>query len=721
MNAIGLDSARVDELSVINILIVDDLEEKLLVFKAVLEELGQNLVMVRSGRDALRQILEREFAVILLDVNMPDIDGFETAALIRQYKKTAQTPIIFITAYADDMQTARGYSLGAVDYITTPVIPEILRSKVKVFVDLYRMNQQVLIWAQEREALVRAEAARAAAEAARRRADFLADASHILTRSLDGDSIIDGLLHLIVPTLTDIAILTLTDSNGRTRRTEYIVQHAGMILDTKAGIAVQPEPPDSLEKLIREALQCGEALTLSVPQQWKINQPGDSADIDFNTISVQRMLALPLRTGTQVLGVLLLGYNTARAPSTAEDALANELVSRAAIAIENGLLYSTIQDGDRRKNEFLAMLAHELRNPLAPIRNAVHIVQQIDLGDSRLDWATDIIDRQVGHITHIVDDLLDVSRIARGKIVIEKSVITLDSVIGQSLETSRPHIDAKQHILHVEMPAIPLYIDGNLVRLTQVFSNLLNNAAKYTPAGGDIWIKASCADGFIDVAIRDNGEGVTAEFLPYIFDLFSQAHQAIDRAQGGLGVGLTLVKQLVEMHGGSVEAYSEGQDRGTEIIVRIPQHVITGEQLPTEPPGHARSDVSGRRLRVLIVDDLVAAADSLRILFEMKNYDVRAAYESIEALAIVDDFSPDVVCLDIGLPDMDGYAVARQLRTNPRYSSMLLIALTGYGRADDRAQALAAGFDAHLIKPVDIDMLCKLISEHCRRDSSQLP
>jgi signal transduction histidine kinase/DNA-binding response OmpR family regulator len=500
MNAIGLDATRVDEMNSANILIVDDLEEKLLVFKAVLEDLGQNLVMVRSGRDALREILEREFAVILLDVNMPDIDGFETAALIRQYKKTAQTPIIFITAYVDDMQTARGYSLGAVDYIATPVIPEILRSKVKVFVDLYRMNQQVLLWAQEREALVHAEAARAAAEEATRRADFLAEASHILTRSLESDSIIDGLLHLMVPALADIAILTLTDSNGRTRRTEYIAHHAGMILDSREGITIHPHRQASFEDLIRDALQSSEGLVLATPQEWKIGRSGDSDEVEADTVTIQRMLALPLRTGTQVLGALLLAYNALRAPSAAEDALANELASRAAIAIENGLLYSTIQEGDRRKNEFLAMLAHELRNPLAPIRNAVHIVQHLELNDSRLDWATDIIGRQVGHITHIVDDLLDVSRIARGKVVMEMSVIALDAVIKQALETSRPHIDAKQHNLHLSAPAGPLHIHGNLVRLTQVFSNLLNNAAKYTPPGGDIWFEATSDDSLIPAA-----------------------------------------------------------------------------------------------------------------------------------------------------------------------------------------------------------------------------
>jgi signal transduction histidine kinase/DNA-binding response OmpR family regulator len=710
MNAVELGIPSTGETSTVNILIVDDLPEKLLVFQSILEDLDQNLVMVRSGQDALRQLLEHEFAVILLDVNMPDIDGFETAALIRQYKKTAQTPIIFITAYADDIQTARGYSLGAVDYITTPVVPEILRSKVKVFVDLFRMNRQVLLWAQEREALAHAEAARAAAEEATRRADFLAEASHILTRSLDGDSIIHSLLNLMVPRLADIAVLRLIDANGHTRRTDCIAQHAGMLLDSPQGIHIDATP--SVDELIRETLERGENFVVATQSQWKIS--GFDADDDSNCAAVQRVAALPLRTGNQVLGVLLLAYGPARAHSAAEDALSHELVSRAAIAIENGLLYSTIQEGDRRKNEFLAMLAHELRNPLAPIRNAVHIVQHLQLNDSKLEWAMNIVGRQVSHITHIVDDLLDVSRIARGKVIIEKETITLDAVIRQSLETSRPHIDAKGHALHVDVPAGTVFLQGDLVRLTQVFSNLLNNAAKYTQPGGEIRLEAQIEDGMISVAVRDNGEGVTAAFLPFIFDLFSQAHQAIDRTQGGLGVGLTLVKQLVELHGGTVQARSDGFGCGTEFIVRLPHHLAT-VRMPAGVSGpDSRADPVADEVRVLIVDDLVAAADSMRMILEMKNYQVKAAYDGMEALDIASGFAPDVILLDIGLPHMDGYEVARQLRAVPQTRSALLVALTGYGQSADRKQALDAGFDAHLIKPADIDALCDLIAEHCQ-------
>jgi signal transduction histidine kinase/CheY-like chemotaxis protein len=414
-----------------------------------------------------------------------------------------------------------------------------------------------------------------------------------------------------------------------------------------------------------------------------------------------------------MLGLLLLGSGAERASSTAEDALCHELVSRAAIAIENGLLYSTIQEGDRRKNEFLAMLAHELRNPLAPIRNAVHIVQQLELNDPKLGWATSIIGRQVSHITHIVDDLLDVSRIARGKVVIEKKIIALDAVIAQALETSRPHIEAKSHRLYLDAPSEAVLLQGDLVRLTQVFSNLLNNAAKYTPNGGEIHLDVRPAGDSVSIAVRDNGEGVTAEFLPYIFDLFSQANQAIDRTQGGLGVGLTLVKQLVQLHGGTVEARSEGPDRGTEFIVRLPRHRAATESLvPAAAPqlSHGRA---GADVRILVVDDLAAAADSMRIVFEMKNYEVRTAYDGISALEIAATFVPDVVLLDIGLPHMDGYEVAKKLRSIPQVRSALLVALTGYGQSDDRRQAMESGFDAHLIKPADIDALCNLIADHC--------
>jgi signal transduction histidine kinase/DNA-binding response OmpR family regulator len=714
LNTAELEIPHALEAAPVNILIVDDLNEKLLVFQSILEDLGQNLVLAHSGRDALRQLLEHEFAVILLDVNMPDIDGFETAAMIRQYKKTAQTPIIFITAYADDMQTTRGYSLGAVDYITTPVVPEILRSKVKVFVDLYRMNQQVLQWAQEREALVRAEAARTAAEEATRRADFLAEASHILTRSLDGDSIIRALLNLVVPTVADIAVLTLTDSFGNVRRTEARAHHSGMIVDSLHGVVVQVDSPPHLQVLIQESLHSGEGFSFATPSLWKISESSgstlDNADEDSSCVAIQQVTALPLRTGTQLLGMLLLAYSPLRHQSAAEDALVNELAGRASIALENGLLYSTIEEADRRKNEFLAMLAHELRNPLAPIRNAIHIVQLLKLDNLKLDWAADIIGRQVNHITHIVDELLDVSRIALGKVMIDQKIITLEAVLAHSLETSRPHIDEKNHALHFKAPARPIYLKGDVVRLTQVFANLLHNAAKYTAPNGEIWFEADCENSVVTVSVRDSGEGVAPEFLPHMFDLFSQADQAIDRAEGGLGVGLALVKQLVELHGGSVEVRSAGRNCGTEFTVRLPQHQLA--KYVASEPEYKTLPVATEQIRVLIVDDLKAAADSMRILLEMKNYSVEIAYDGVAALEVAQSFRPDVILLDIGLPNMDGYEVARRLRATSQAGVPLLIALTGYGQPADRQKAMDAGFDHHLIKPADVHVVCNLIAEH---------
>jgi signal transduction histidine kinase/DNA-binding response OmpR family regulator len=721
------------------ILIVDDLPEKLLVFQSILEELQQNLVMVRSGRDALRQLLEHEFAVVLLDVNMPDIDGFETAAMIRNYKKTAQTPIIFITAYTDDIQTVRGYALGAVDYITTPVVPEILRSKVKVFVDLYRMNRQLRLWADERESLARAEAARAAAEEAQRRANFLSEVSNTLTRSLDSESILQRLLAVAVPSMADIAAVALLNDgasiasldplSNESPPSNAMVLHA--VMATSSGVEsklnyearsanIQISPPRRLLELINRALQTGE-VSVDEEASWLQIYPqlkNDPAESEFTAISIAEkpvalrwLVTLPLYAGSSIAGALLLGYSNARNYQDGDLALAKEVSSRASIALENSFLYREIQNGDRRKSEFLAMLAHELRNPLAPIRNAVHIIEQLQLGDATLDWAAQIIGNQVTHIARIVDDLLDVARIARGKVELRSDIVTLGSIVQHSLETSRPHIDARSQRLFVDLPTEQLLVRGDVVRLAQVLSNLLNNASKYTPAGGHIWLRAQCINDEVVVSVRDNGAGIAAELLPDIFELFRQGAQSMDRAQGGLGVGLTLVKQLVELHDGSVQARSAGTGHGAEFIVRLPL-CITAEAEPGEKIPATVTRDSAMATRVLIVDDQKSSADSLRRIFEMKSFSVEVAYDGPSALQVAALFKPDVVILDIGLPGMDGFEVAQTIKTLPLRSDLLLIALTGYGQSEDVQRALSVGFDVHLVKPVDISYLLSIISEH---------
>ena len=687
----------------VNILIVDDLPEKLLVFQSILEELQQNLVMVRSGREALQQLLERDFAVILLDVNMPDIDGFETARLIRQYRRTKQTPIVFITAYVDEIQAVRGYALGAVDYISTPVVPEILRSKIKVFVDLYRMHNQLRRQAEEREALARAEAARAAAEAAMRRADLLSEASHIFARSLDIDTTIQGLLDFAVPQFAPIAIVTLFNEQGEMRSHaawhEALQQHAGeVLLPAPISAAITRVNIDEDMLVLRET-------------QWTVSVCGDN-DVDRTELAIVCAKVLPLFTRGRAIGAIVFGgtnADTMPPDFNNDDALLKEVASRAAIALENALLYRAIREGDRRKNEFLAMLAHELRNPLAPIRNAVHVLQFENTSEDELTWATDVIGRQVDHMARMMDDLLDVSRIARGTVSIQQEPVLLSTIIERSIETSAPLIEARQHKLWLDMPPHEITVQGDLVRLAQIFSNLLNNAVKYSPPGSDIWVKAVFNADHIVVSVRDNGDGISAEFLPRVFDLFAQSDKAIDRTQSGLGVGLTLVKHLVDLHRGSIDVKSAGLGKGAQFTVTLParRHERVVAANVAEKPRVAAGG------RVLIVDDLQSSAESMQLLLKMKGYEVETAFDGPAAIAAIANFKPDVVLLDIGLPGMDGFEVARRVRADTTLQQPFLIALTGYGQEADRLAAVEAGFDAHIIKPADIDALLKLIHDYC--------
>jgi signal transduction histidine kinase len=468
--------------------------------------------------------------VILLDVNMPDIDGLETAKLIRQYKRSAHTPIIFITAYADEMQTAQGYSLGAVDYILSPVNAEVLRSKVKVFVELYQMQVRTRAMAEERVALAKAEAARFAAEETTRR----------------------------------------------------------------------------------------------------------------------------------------------------------------------------LQDEAQRKDEFLAMLSHELRNPLAPIRNAVEVIRRVGPGEPMLAMARDIIDRQAAQLARLVDELLDVSRISQGKIALRKESVELGRIVAQSVETARPLIDARGQKLVLDMPPGQVWLSADPARLAQVLANLLHNASKYTPEGGRIDLSIGATEGEAKILVRDNGSGIDPQLLPHVFDLFVQGERSLDRSQGGLGVGLTLVKRLVEMHGGLVEAASAGLGKGALFKVTLP--CISGvrsEAARTASHAPASDDIEIYGRRVLVVDDNVDAAESTAAFLRLEGHEVKTVTDGTQALASLKVFDPHVIVLDIGLPGLDGFEVARRLRARGDTSHALLIAVTGYGQREDRVRASEAGFDYYFVKPTD--------------------
>ena len=554
----------------VNILLVDDQPARLYTYEAILGELGENLVSAQSGREALQLLMEREFAAILLDVSMPGMDGFETAALIHQHPRFEKTPIIFVTAvHVTDLDRLQGYKLGAVDYVYVPVVPEILRGKVQVLVELYRKRREL----------------------------------QRLNREL-----------------------AIANSN------------------------LQAEKTRELERL-------NESLALA-----------------------NRELA------------------------TANSTLQGEIGERQ--RAQNAL-----QDADQRKDEFLAMLSHELRNPLAAIDGAVRLMQHKNLFDPQLAWARDVLGRQLEQLGRLIDDLLDISRISRGKITLRREPVDLVTVIARAVETVRPLIEARSHELRVRMPDRPVHLHGDLVRLTQVVSNLLTNSAKYSDDGGQIELVVSTASGAdgdqVEIRVRDTGIGIAPDQLGQVFELFRQLENPLARKEGGLGVGLALARGLVEMHGGQIEAHSPGVGRGSEFVVRLPQLVTAHAR--AQSAGAAQGRYMATKLKLLLVDDNVDSARTLAMLLELSGHDVAVAHSGSEALEKAGDYQPACVFLDIGMPDMNGYEVARRLRSEPRYNGTHLVALTGYGREYDKQQAEAAGFDQFLIKPVAYEKLQELL------------
>jgi signal transduction histidine kinase/DNA-binding response OmpR family regulator len=678
----------------VNILVVDDLADKRLAFREVLEDLDENLVLVNSGAEALRELLEREFAVIVLDVNMPDIDGIETAQLIRKHGRTSHTPIIFVTAYADEMQTERGYELGAVDYILTPVVPAILRSKVRVFVDLYR--------AQRRAAKVaRAEAARSAAEAAQRSSDLIALASRELAASLELQPSMERLLEVLVPTVGGCAVLSVDTEAGAFVLYRHDLEPSRR-LETLAGL------PPPVRRAMSEVQTGGYALEIradaSGPGQWPA------------WLRVAHVV--PLRVGDRNIGSLALG-TVDHEPAVIDSRGLLELATRAAIAFDNAQLYSSLkhemsraqsaeeklQEANRRKDEFLAMLSHELRNPLAPIVTAAQVLDKVAPNDARIGWVREVIERQVTHLAGLVDDLLDVSRITQGKITLHREAVELGKVIEHTLEIVRPLIDSKRHTLAVHVPETPVWVHGDFSRLSQIFSNVLHNAAKYTADGGNIELHVIVDRGSVGVRLRDNGIGIEPQFLPHVFEVFTQGYRGLDRSQGGLGVGLAVVRRLVELHQGEVSVISDGPGLGTEVNVQLP---CVSEVVPSAGAQAPRPTRQGGK-RILVVDDNADAAESIAVLMGIEGHEVKTVTDAMQALTCLDVFAPQVAIIDIGLPGMNGYELAAGIRANRKLPKPLLIALTGYGQAEDFDRSRDAGFDHHFVKPANLKAIQAVI------------
>lgn len=691
----------------VDILVVDDLPQQQVVMRTVLEQLGENVITASSGREALKAVLERTFAVILLDVNMPGMDGLETASLLRNYKKTATTPIIFVTASVDEAEMKRGYSLGAVDYISSPVVPEILRSKVKAFVEMHRMHEELLSRAEEREAFALAEAGRAAAERARQRADFLATASQVLTRSLEIDTTLQRIVELMAGEFGEmafVAVRRICDSGSEifTRSAMRGQPAAPDFAEFRSNILAAgfPDASDYLDRLL------GSSTVDPVPGEAQVLETlGDG----YGMSGIRRISIFPLVTGN-LSGAVLLCSSATDATTPERSTLLQEFMSRAAIAVENALLFSTIRDGDRRKNEFLAMLAHELRNPLAPIANAAGVMRSAKADDSKvLRWASEIVGTQVEHMVRIVEDLLDASRIARGTVALRKQPVPLSVVIGRAVETSRPHFIRRAQILTCDEAAPDAIIEGDVVRLAQVVSNLLNNASKFTPDGGHISVATRLEDGWASITVTDDGQGIDEKFMPHVFELFAQADTSLHRSLGGLGIGLTLVRHLTELHGGTVKCISEGVGKGAQFVIRLPA-TAGSQKLPAlAPVVHLNRKAA---TRALIVDDLAASAESLDALLTLHGFSVKCAGDGESALRTASEMLPDVVVVDIGLPDMTGYELAKRLRTEGSCANSLIIALSGYGQEEYVRHAAEAGIDHYLVKPAEVEALLDLIAKH---------
>jgi signal transduction histidine kinase len=551
-----------------NILLVDDMPARLLTYEAILGSLDQNLVRAQSGEEALAKLLEMEVATILLDVSMPGMDGFETAAMIRGHPRSAQTPIIFVTGvHLTEIDRLRGYEMGAVDYVSVPVMPEILRGKVQVLVQLYLQRRE----------------------------------------------------------------LTRLNETMAAANVELAAAHA----------ALKTENTRELHQLNR---------TLE-------------------------------RANEQLLG------------EVAERKRAQTL----------------LQEEVKRKDDFLAILAHELRNPLSAMHNGVQLMHANNLSTERMAWVRELLDRQITHLTRLIDDLLDARRITSGRIQLKREALDLEAVIQQSVETVRPLVDSRRHSLVVSAPHGAFKVEADPVRLSQVFVNLLTNAAKYTAEGGriDLTISRDVLDpSWVCVRVRDTGSGIAPEMLEHVFELFAQANTSKSRNQSGLGIGLSLVRGLVELHGGTVWARSDGPGMGSEFTVRLPIARASDERAPAPA---AKPDVPP--LRLLIVDDNVDTATGLAAhLRETGTHDVRVAHSGQLGLTAAEQFAPDLVLLDIGLPDIDGYEVARRLRASERFKHVPLIALTGFCGEADRLRARLAGFDQYLVKPVPYTTLNEVLA-----------
>jgi PAS domain S-box-containing protein len=670
----------------VKILLVDDEPRNLDALESVLERSGCELFRAETANQALYAILQNEFAAIVLDMRMPGTDGLELARLIKLRKRSQHVPILFLTAHSmDESDVLQAYGAGGVDFLSKPINPDILRSKIDVFANLFRATR----------ALASTVEALNAEVAERQRAQ---EQLRLAKDELEGR---------VLERTAELARANreVRDNEERLRLALAVAQVATWEWDLATGQmrwSADPEivfgfPPGSFgpNRRISHAVHPDDVLALETA----FHRAVKTGDFEAEYRAV--------RPDGTVLWV------ADRGRLVQDSNQPTRIVGVSVDLTRRKRLEEALIESDRRKDEFLATLAHELRNPLAPVRYAVKALDLKGPGTPELRWAVEVIERQTTHMARLIDDLLDVNRITRNTLELRLETVELTSVVGTAIEASRPLLEGNRQELMITAPSEPIYLQADPVRLSQVFSNLLNNASKYSKlpeGGGNIYLTIEHEGDKAIVTIRDSGIGIAPQMLPKVFDLFTQAGHATGRSEGGLGIGLALAKRLVEMHGGTVEARSEGIGKGSEFIVRLPvaeraRKDTTAAPAANELQGH------GTKRRILVADDNADVVETFEVMLQMLGHEVETALDGLEALEKAERFRPEVIVLDIGMPRLDGLETARRLRQQPWARDTVLIAITGWGNEKDKRQSAEAGFNVHLVKPVDPMMIVKVLDD----------
>jgi PAS domain S-box-containing protein len=641
------------------ILLVDDEPANLLAMEAALQGLGEPLVRASSGEEAMRKLRDRDFAAVLLDLHMPGMDGIETARLIRAQKRSRETPILFVTADASELWAVEAYSMGAVDFIVKPFRAAPLLSKLEFFIELHRSRKEL--------------------------------------REAEWKAVQDRRFLFAVLEAVEDAILACDPEGNLTLVNHAAREFFGLPESGLPSGAWAQRPicyhPDG-RAMARQEMPLERALH------------GEHVRLAEVLIRIPGTPDRPVLASGQAL------HDQAGRMLGAVVSLHDVSASREAALLRESR--EQLAQSDRRKTEFLATLAHELRNPLAPISNGLHLLRLAGDDDGR-QKAREMMDRQLRHLVHLVDDLLDIARISSNKVELRRERLELSSVLAGAMETSSTLVSANGHTLDVHLPDKSLCVYGDATRLAQIVSNLLNNAAKYTPHGGRIELSADAEDGHAVIRVKDTGIGIPQESLSKVFEMFTQIGRDAQRSQGGLGIGLALVKRLVELHGGTVDATSEGPGLGSTFVVRLPL-AQAGDAHKEAPLAHQSSEACSP-FRVLVVDDNVDAAESLAALLEIKGHETRIAHDGETALRMASEFRPRVVFLDNGMPGKDGFQVAREIRAQDATRDAVLVALTGWGAQEDRARTRSAGFDHHLTKPAGLAAVESVLAQIAARET----